>query len=154
MHVENAALDATQVAAFITAHAKTIADFNFEKCDLRSGDWDEALKPLTRICGSERWRGEEVMFMLGDEGGGRRRSKGRGGEREGEGEAIEVPLILREEIEEGAGEVEVGRGLVGRRMKACPVGGWGKMGRTGRGLLFGTEEHMRRLLRGRAWMWA
>ncbi|MCJ1245928.1 hypothetical protein MMC30_003132 [Trapelia coarctata] len=159
MHCENAALDATQVATFITAHAKTIADFNFEKCDLRSGDWDEALKPLTRICGSERWRGEEVPFMLGDEqelGG----EKGRGGESEGEvegegeGEGIEVPVMLREEIEEGIGEVEVGRGLVARRMKACPVGGWGKMGRTGRGLLFGTEEHMRRLLRGRVWMWA
>lgn len=144
MHVENASLDATQIASFITSHRKTISDFNFEKCDLRSGDWDDALAPLTRICGSERWRGEEVPFIIED----------------GEGGGLEVPVVLREKLEElgggrgrGVGGVELGGGLVGRRMKAGPVGGWGKVGKMGRGVLFGTEEHMRKLLRGKVWMW-
>jgi len=76
------------------------------------------------------------------------------------GGGLEVPVVLREELEEVGGGwgrgregEELGGELVGRRMKACPVGGWGKVGKMGRGVLFGTEEHMRKLLRGKVWMW-
>lgn len=61
--MENIVVDATQISCFITAHRHTIREFNFEDTHLRSGTWDEALAPLTRISGSEQWKhkAEEVM---------------------------------------------------------------------------------------------
>ncbi|KAL8738106.1 MAG: hypothetical protein Q9181_001053 [Wetmoreana brouardii] len=63
MEVENIVVDAPQVSSFITAHRHTIREFNFEDTHLRSGTWDQALAPLTRISGSEKWKEkvEEVM---------------------------------------------------------------------------------------------
>ncbi|KAI4104670.1 MAG: hypothetical protein LQ339_003748 [Xanthoria mediterranea] len=63
MEVENIVVDASQVSSFITAHRHTIREFNFEDTHLRSGTWDQALAPLTRISGSEKWKekAEEVM---------------------------------------------------------------------------------------------
>lgn len=63
MEVENIVVDASQISSFITAHRHTICEFNFEDTHLRSGDWDQALTPLTRISGSEKWKekAEEVM---------------------------------------------------------------------------------------------
>jgi hypothetical protein len=63
MEVENVILDASQVSAFIMEHRHTVTEFNYEETDLRSGTWDEALAPLTRISGSEQWKKkqEEVM---------------------------------------------------------------------------------------------
>ena len=61
--MENIVIDASQISCFITAHRHTIREFNFEDTHLRSGTWDEALAPLTRISGSDRWKqkAEEVM---------------------------------------------------------------------------------------------
>ena len=61
--MENIVVDASQISCFITAHRHTIREFNFEDTHLRSGTWDEALAPLTRISGSEQWKQkvEEVM---------------------------------------------------------------------------------------------
>ncbi|KAI4128510.1 MAG: hypothetical protein LQ338_002680 [Usnochroma carphineum] len=63
MEVENIVVGASQVSSFITAHRHTIREFSFEDTHLRSGDWDQALMPLTRISGSEKWKekAEEVM---------------------------------------------------------------------------------------------
>ncbi|MCJ1484178.1 hypothetical protein MMC06_004346 [Schaereria dolodes] len=63
MEVENAVMDASQISSFITNHRRSIHEFNFEDSSLRSGTWDEALAPLTRISGSEKWKEktEEVM---------------------------------------------------------------------------------------------
>ncbi|KAL9580047.1 MAG: hypothetical protein Q9212_004727 [Teloschistes hypoglaucus] len=63
MEVENIVVDASQVSSFITAHRRSISDFNFEDTHLRSGTWDQALAPLTRISGSDKWKekAEEVM---------------------------------------------------------------------------------------------
>ncbi|KAL9001006.1 MAG: hypothetical protein Q9169_000490 [Polycauliona sp. 2 TL-2023] len=63
MEVENIVVDASQVSGFITAHRRTIREFNFEDTHLRSGTWDQALAPLTRISGSDKWKekAEEVM---------------------------------------------------------------------------------------------
>ena len=63
MQLENATLDAGQAAAFITLHRKVLHEFQFDECHLRSGTWDDALAPLSRIAGNDRWKQqpEEVM---------------------------------------------------------------------------------------------
>ena len=63
MSLENATVDALQISEFIMSHRKVLHDFEFENVHLRSGNWDDALDPLTRISGSEDWKKaqEEVM---------------------------------------------------------------------------------------------
>lgn len=63
MELENATLDASQAAAFITLHRKVLHEFQFDDCHLRSGTWDDALAPLSRIAGNDKWKSkqEEVM---------------------------------------------------------------------------------------------
>ena len=72
MVLENSMLDASQISDFIMAHRKVLREFEFENVRLRTGTWDDALAPLTRISGSEAWKEkqEEVMdvpLMLGPE---------------------------------------------------------------------------------------
>jgi hypothetical protein len=63
MELENAILDASQISSFILDHRHTVSEFDFEDVVLRSGTWDDALAPLTRISGSDAWKEkqEEVM---------------------------------------------------------------------------------------------
>jgi hypothetical protein len=63
MVLENSVLDANQISDFIMAHRKVLREFEFENVRLRTGTWDDALAPLTRISGSEAWKEkqEEVM---------------------------------------------------------------------------------------------
>jgi hypothetical protein len=63
MVLDNSVLDATQISDFIMAHRKVLREFEFENVHLRTGTWDDALAPLTRISGSEAWKAkqEEVM---------------------------------------------------------------------------------------------
>jgi hypothetical protein len=63
MHLTNASLDASQASGFIMSHRKVLHEFQFERCHLRSGTWDDALAPLTRIVGNDSWKAkqEEVM---------------------------------------------------------------------------------------------
>lgn len=63
LELENAVMDSFQISTFILRHRRSITEFNFEDVSLRSGTWDDALAPLTRIAGSEDWktRAEEVM---------------------------------------------------------------------------------------------
>lgn len=63
MELENAVMDSSQIADFIHKHRRTLVEFNFEDVKLRQGNWDEALEPLTKIAGSDRWKRhqEEVM---------------------------------------------------------------------------------------------
>ncbi|KAJ5374552.1 hypothetical protein N7517_006558 [Penicillium concentricum] len=56
MELVNATMDASQVASFIQEHRSTLREFNFEHVVLRSGNWDDALAPLTRLGGSEGWK--------------------------------------------------------------------------------------------------
>ncbi|KAH9880567.1 hypothetical protein IAQ61_000860 [Plenodomus lingam] len=53
--LSNSTSTAPQIAAFISAHARTLVDFNFEAVTLKVGDWDDALRPLTRLTGGEAW---------------------------------------------------------------------------------------------------
>jgi hypothetical protein len=67
MYLRNAAMDASQAASFIMSHRKVLREFQFDDCMLRSGTWDEALAPLSRIAGNDDWKQkkeqarEEVM---------------------------------------------------------------------------------------------
>ena len=63
LYLENAVVDASQIAAFVMAHRKILHEFAFEDVHLRLGTWDDALSPLTRISGNEDWKKkqEEVM---------------------------------------------------------------------------------------------
>ncbi|KAF4542322.1 uncharacterized protein LTHEOB_7514 [Lasiodiplodia theobromae] len=63
LELENAVMDSSQISTFILRHRRSITEFNFEDVSLRTGTWDDALAPLTRIAGSEEWknRAEEVM---------------------------------------------------------------------------------------------
>ncbi|KGO73393.1 hypothetical protein PITC_085310 [Penicillium italicum] len=56
MELVNATMDASQVACFIQEHRDSLREFNFENVMLRSGNWDDALAPLTRISGGEAWK--------------------------------------------------------------------------------------------------
>jgi hypothetical protein len=49
MVLENAIMDSSQVASFISRHRRTLVEFSFEDITLRSGDWDHALEPLQKM---------------------------------------------------------------------------------------------------------
>ncbi|PVI06715.1 hypothetical protein DM02DRAFT_581918 [Periconia macrospinosa] len=63
MELENAIMDSVQIADFIHKHRRTLVEFSFEDVKIRQGNWDEALEPLTKMAGNDRWRRtqEEVM---------------------------------------------------------------------------------------------
>lgn len=56
MELTNATIDASQVASFILDHRHSLRDFNFQEINLRTGNWDKALAPLTKPSGSDRWK--------------------------------------------------------------------------------------------------
>lgn len=126
MEVENTMLDASQISSFIITHRHTLRDFNFEDTHLRKGTWDEALAPLTRISGSDKWKqnSEEVM---------------------------DVPIMLsavdfaQEQLN------KVWDDHIRTRSSKPLHGALHRAGAKGRELLFGTEEHMKRFLSGFSW---
>ncbi|KAL8950662.1 MAG: hypothetical protein Q9222_003321 [Ikaeria aurantiellina] len=126
MEVENVVVDASQISGFITAHRHTISEFNFEDTHLRNGTWDQALAPLTRISGSERWKekAEEVM---------------------------DVPLLFSPV---GIEEKTVVDYFNCKSSSFRPsIGAWQKAGAKGRELFWGTPEHMKRFLRTSIFSW-
>ena len=128
MEVENTMIDAAQISAFISTHRHTLRDFNFENTHLRNGTWDEALSPLTSISGSESWKDktEEVM---------------------------DVPLMLSPvDIEQGHLS-RVWDDHVRCRSSKPLHDVLLRASAKGRGLLFGTEEHMRKFLRTSLFSW-
>ena len=128
MEVENAVMDASQISSFITNHRRSIHEFNFEDSSLRSGTWDEALAPLTRISGSEKWKEktEEVM---------------------------DVPLVLSPV---GLDKGQMDKVLQEHSRHRHPTlsrGGWQKASAKGRDLFWGTPEHMKKFLRSSVFSW-
>ncbi|KAF2758715.1 hypothetical protein EJ05DRAFT_476027 [Pseudovirgaria hyperparasitica] len=63
MELENAIMDSSQISRFIHRHRRVLAEFNFEDVHLRTGTWDEALAPLSRIAGNDDWRRKQEEFM-------------------------------------------------------------------------------------------
>jgi hypothetical protein len=140
MELENAIMDASQISAFIHAHRRSLLDFNFEDVTLRSGDWDDALAPLTKIAGSDAWkrRQEEVM---------------------------DVPVMLSPVDMEprimGPLMGQEAQGLDGEEAKARSVtlARWLSKGRSvaqgkrAKEQWWGGSEHMRRFLRSSVFSW-
>ena len=63
-YAENIAVDASQISAFVEEHHHMTrlhdrCSVDFQKSHLRSGSWDEALAPFSRISGADKW--EQAM---------------------------------------------------------------------------------------------
>lgn len=125
----NAVLDATQVSAFINSHERTLHEFDFKDVVLRSGTWEEALAPLTRI--SEKWKQRAERIM-------------------------EVPIMLnatglgKAEMEQVIGHVAKERS---RPKESRILVGLQKAGWKGRELLSVGPDHMRKLLASSVFSW-
>ena len=128
MEVENIITDARQISSFINCHRRTLREFNFEDTRLRSGTWDDALSPLTRISGSDNWKekSEEVM---------------------------DVPLVLSPV---GLGEQQL-KSVIHEYARAQnsrhPYARWQRAGAKSRELFWGTPEHMKKFLRSSVFSW-
>ena len=127
MEVENVTTDASQVSSFILTHRRSISEFNFEGTSLRSGTWDDALSPLTRISGSEKWKEQAA-------------------------EVMDVPLVLSPiGLEDDVVEKVIEQCFTTR----CPtplIGGWQKATAKSKGL-FGSAPHLSRFLRSSVFTW-
>ncbi|KAI9719311.1 MAG: hypothetical protein M1812_003641 [Candelaria pacifica] len=143
MQIENALMDASQISALIVRHRRTIREFEFEDIALRTGGWDEALAPLTKISGSEKWKNQQL-------------------------EVMDVPLVLRHAGPEPTTVVRKEivlepdqrkriwtkmRSKTGLEKGSSPSSRLEKVGSRGRDLLRGTPDHVKKLLRSSVLNW-
>ena len=122
--------DSPQIKGFIRKHRRTLESLKLNGVRFRLGDWDDALSPLTEISGSERWK-------------------------ETAEESMDVPLMLSTSDFEQEQRIRVWKeGVNTRTSSSKPLqGALHRASAKGKELLFGTEEHMRRLLRGSMLSW-
>jgi hypothetical protein len=162
MTLENAAMDAEQVAAFIASHHRTLVEFSFEDVSLRNGDWASTLEPLRAMRRAEmrRRRGDEP-----EEPEERPSPRGLYGAIDRRcvvsGDIMDVPCMLSphdlpprdllpEPVVEGMLEPQ-----------EAPTGGWRALGANlGVGRWFGkgrherkASDHWRRVLNGSIFPW-
>lgn len=158
MEAENVVTDAQQIAAFITAHRRSLREFRFERTRLSAGSWDDALAPLTRISGNDRWkdRSEEVMdvpLLLSPVGMEEAQVQKVWADEEQAQARRRKKAARSERGAWGVGGSTMGLGGGGGGMGGVGGGGWNKAGAKGRELLSGTEEHMKRFLRASVFSW-
>lgn len=127
MEVENAIMDASQVSTFILDHRRTLREFDFEDVVLRSGTWDDALAPLTRISGNEKWKEKQE-------------------------EVMDVPIVLspvgmESQIQKAIWEEQRRKDLVLLRSPRESASNLGRAGSKTRELFWGSSDHMKRFLR-------
>ncbi|CAG8905776.1 unnamed protein product [Penicillium egyptiacum] len=129
MELVNATMDASQVASFIQEHRSSLREFNFENVVLRSGNWDNALAPLTRLSGSEGWKQ---------------------GQRDTD--TVDVPIVLspvgvsQKQLQKAICALQQQKGQRTLRSLA-------KAGSRTRELLWGSPDHVKRLLRSSVFSW-
>ena len=134
MEVDRVTTDAAQVSGFILAHRRSIAEFNFEDTTLRQGNWDDALAPLTRMSGSDKWKDQQHP------------------KNGAEDESMEVPLMLdrpREPVAEAPG-ARLAVELLSGRCATPLLGGWHRATHRSRGFF---EDQVRKLLRNSVLAW-
>jgi hypothetical protein len=129
MELVNATMDASQVASFIQEHRSSLREFNFENVMLRSGNWDDALAPLTRLSGSERWKQ------------GRR-----------DADTMDVPIVLSPA---GVSQKQLQKVICALQQYKSPrtLRSLAKAGSRTRELLWESPDHMKRLLRSSVFSW-
>ncbi|CAG8216564.1 unnamed protein product [Penicillium nalgiovense] len=129
MELVNATMDASQVASFIQEHRSSLREFNFESVVLRRGNWDDALAPLTRLSGGERWKR------------GRRDT-----------DTVDVPIVLSPV---GVSQKQLRRAICALQQHKSPstLRSLAKAGSRTRELLWGSPDHMKRLLRSSVCSW-
>jgi hypothetical protein len=140
MELENAILDASQVSDFIMEHRHTLGEFEFEDVVLRSGTWDDALAPLSRISGSDEWKEhqEEVMevpFMLSPV------------------EVVPPTLKLNNIIHHGAMIIEEQRRKARLRTLREGASSLARAKAKTRELFWGSPDHMKKFLRSSVFSW-
>ena len=122
--------DSPQIKGFIRKHRRTLESLKLNGVKFRLGDWDDALSPLTEISHSEKWKetAEEVM---------------------------DVPLMLSPLDFEQDQRIRAWTDRVRSRTSSSkPLqGALHRASAKGKEFLFGTEEHMRRLLSGTILSW-
>ena len=131
LEVENVTTDAAQVSSFILAHKRSITEFNFEDTTLRDGgSWDDALSPLTKMSGSEDWKGQQQPKV----------------------EIMEVPLMMDRSAEPllDSDPARLATQLLYPRCATPLLGGWHRATTKSRGFF---EDQVRRLLRNSVLSW-
>lgn len=122
--------ESPQIKRFIRKHRRTLESLKLNDVTFRLGDWEDALSPLTEISGSEKWKetAEEVM---------------------------DVPLMLSPMNYEQERRIRAWKDHVwtGTSSSKPLQGALHRASAKGKELLFGTEEHMRRLLSGSILSW-
>jgi hypothetical protein len=129
MELVNATMDASQVASFIQEHRHSLREFNFENVVLRTGTWDEALAPLTRLSGNEGWKQGQRDI-----------------------ETVDVPIMWSPA---GLSRKQLQRAICALQQQKGPST-LRNLARTQfrtRELLWGSPDHMKRLLRSSVLSW-
>ncbi|KXG53239.1 uncharacterized protein PGRI_002890 [Penicillium griseofulvum] len=128
MELVNARMDASQVASFIQEHRCTLREINFENVVLRSGNWDDALAPLTRLSGIEGWKQ---------------------GQRDND--SVDVPIVLSPA---GVSKKQLQTAICALQQKEPRTSrNLAKARSRTRELLLGSPDHMKRLLRSSVFSW-
>ncbi|MDI1490279.1 MAG: hypothetical protein OHK93_001479 [Ramalina farinacea] len=135
--VNNTIADACQIARFIARHHRAVRHTKkmklfFDDTVLRSGTWEEALEPLTQMSGSDSWKSSSEDSAV-----------------EATEEYMDVPLILNpaDAIQEQQNKIWDDHVRL-RSSNPCHSGmsNLQRAGRRTKEILFGTEDHMRKLL--------
>ncbi|KAG8533785.1 uncharacterized protein KY384_001526 [Bacidia gigantensis] len=142
LSVENTIADARQIARFIARHHRAVRhtrrlNLNFHDTILSSGTWDEALEPLTRMSGSDSWKSssEESSDDSLQESIGQESAE----------EFMDVPIMFSSPVHEKEDLFhKVWDDHVRSRTSKQHISG---IAAKTKELLFGTEEHMRKLFK-------
>lgn len=134
--VNNTVADAGQIARFIARHHRAVRHTKkmklfFDDTILRSGTWEEALEPLTQMSGSDSWKSSSEDSAV-----------------EATEEYMDVPFILNpaDAIQEQQNKIW---DLHVRSRSSFPyhsgISNLQRAGRRTKEILYGTEDHMRKL---------
>ena len=144
LRTENTIANASQIASFITRHHHAVRHtkrlkLKFDDAHLRTGTWIEALEPLTRISGSDSWKSSSEESA-----------------EDSIEEFMDVPIMFTpvDVKQEELNRIWVDHMRTGTS-KPCysGVSGLQKASARTKELLFGTEEHMRKLFSSTVFGW-
>ena len=144
LKIRNTVADAAQISSFIARLHRAIRrtkrlKLSFDETVLRTGTWDEALEPLTEISGSDRWRSSSEESA-----------------EEPVEEFMDVPIMFSQPDIQQEELNRVWDDHVRARMSKpyySGISGLQKAGARTKELLFGTEEHMRKLFSSTVFGW-